>query len=544
MDEAIKAGATPAQRTFHDFGSIPFSGRADALFERHLLSDAVVEPSGAYDRQRFEALARSVRDLLARRWIKTQRTYDQQNPKRIYYMSMEFLIGRSLTNNATNLMLQQSIERSLLESNLDWFGLVEQEPDPGLGNGGLGRLAACFLNSMATLELPAMGYGLRYEYGMFRQSIEHGWQREQPDNWLRRQDPWEISRRSQAVEVTLGCTFEMHRGNLRIIANRPSTLIGIPYDRPVVGFGGKTINSLRLWGAAAQDYFDFQDFSSGDFVGALTGSIAAQTLTRVLYPNDSTEMGQGLRFAQEYFLVACSLADLVRRFRRDNHDWNLLPDKVAIQLNDTHPTLAVPELMRILLDEAHLGWERSWDLTQRTLAYTNHTLLPEALEKWPVRYFQLMLPRHLEIIYEINQRFLDDVRRRFPGDEGRVSRVSLIEEGRQKQGPYGQPGDRRLAQHERRRRDPFRDPAHDDGARPGGDLPRPLQQQDQRRHAAAMAAAGQSRAVARHHRCHRRRLDDRFRQDRRARSLPPTTPRSAARSCKPSATPRRASPPG
>jgi len=196
MDDAIRAGATPAQRTFHDFGSIPFSGRADALFERHLLSDAVVEPSGAYDRQRFEALARSVRDLLARRWIKTQRTYDQQNPKRIYYMSMEFLIGRSLTNNATNLMLQQSIERSLLESKLDWFGLVEQEPDPGLGNGGLGRLAACFLDSMATLELPAMGYGLRYEYGMFRQSIENGWQREQPDNWLRRQDPWEISRRS------------------------------------------------------------------------------------------------------------------------------------------------------------------------------------------------------------------------------------------------------------------------------------------------------------------------------------------------------------
>jgi len=429
MDDAIKAGATSAQPAFHDFGSIPFSGRADALFERHLLSDAVVEPSGAYDRQRFEALARSVRDLLARRWIKTQQTYDQQNPKRIYYMSMEFLIGRSLTNNVTNLMLQQSIERSLLESNLDWLGLVEQEPDPGLGNGGLGRLAACFLDSMATMQLPAMGYGLRYEFGMFRQSIDRGWQHEQPDNWLRRQDPWEISRRGQAVEVTLGCSFEMHQGSLQIVANRPSTLIGIPYDRPVVGFGGSTINSLRLWGAAAQDYFDFEDFSSGDFVGALTGSIAAQTLTRVLYPNDSTEMGQWLRFAQEYFLVACSLADLVRRFRRDNQDWNLLPDKVAIQLNDTHPTLAVPELMRILLDEAQLGWERSWDLTQRTLAYTNHTLLPEALEKWPVRYFQQMLPRHLEIIYEINRRFLDEVRRRNPGDEARIERVSLVEEG-------------------------------------------------------------------------------------------------------------------
>ena len=429
MDDATHVSTKPEQPAFHDLGSVPFSGRPDALFERHLLSDAVVEPSTAYDRQRFEALARSVRDLLSRRWIKTQRTYDQQNPKRIYYMSMEFLIGRSLANNVMNLMLQPYIERTAHEGSLDWLGLVDQEPDAGLGNGGLGRLAACFLDSMATMQLPAMGYGLRYEYGMFRQSIERGWQHEHPDNWLRRQDPWEVSRRSEFVEVALGCTFEMHQGNLQIVANRPSTLIGIPYDRPVVGFGGKTINSLRLWSAAAQDAFDFQDFSSGDFVGALVGGIAAQTLTRVLYPDDSTEMGQGLRFAQEYFLVACSLADLVRRFRRDNHDWSLLPDKVAIQLNDTHPTLAVPELMRILLDEAQLDWEHSWGLTQRTLAYTNHTLLPEALEKWPLRYFQQMLPRHLEIIYEINHRFLSDVRRRYPGDDARAERVSLIEEG-------------------------------------------------------------------------------------------------------------------
>jgi glycogen phosphorylase len=429
MDEATNIGAKPEQPALHEFGSVPFSGRPDALFERHLLSDAVVEPSGAYDRQRFEALARSVRDLLSRRWIETRRTYDQQNPKRIYYMSMEFLIGRSLTNNVMNLMLQPFIERTAHEGSLDWLGLVEQEPDAGLGNGGLGRLAACFLDSMATMQLPAMGYGLRYEYGMFRQSIERGWQREHPDNWLRRQDPWEVSRRSEFVEVALGCTFEMHQGTLQLVANRPSTLIGIPYDRPVVGFGGKTINSLRLWSATAQDAFDFQEFSTGDFVGALVGGIAAQTLTRVLYPDDSTEMGQSLRFAQEYFLVACSLADLVRRFRRDNHDWSLLPEKVAIQLNDTHPTLAVPELMRILLDEAQLDWEQSWGLTQRTLAYTNHTLLPEALEKWPVRYFQQMLPRHLEIIYEINHRFLSDVRRRYPGDEARVERVSLIEEG-------------------------------------------------------------------------------------------------------------------
>jgi starch phosphorylase len=413
----------------HDFNSVPFVGRADAMFERHLLSDALVMPATAYKRQHFEAVARSVRDILAQRWIKTQQTYDQENPKRVYYMSMEFLIGRSLTNNLVNLMLHPFIEQTALQNNLDWLGLMEQEPDAGLGNGGLGRLAACFLDSMATMELPAMGYGLRYEYGMFRQSIEGGWQREQPDNWLRRQDPWEISRRSEAVEIKLGCTFEMHQGNLRIVGNRPSTLIGVPYDRPIIGFGAKTINSLRLWSATAPDSFDFQEFSSGDFVGALVGSIAAQTLTRVLYPDDSTEMGQGLRFAQEYFLVACSLADLVRRFRRDNVDWNRLPEKVAIQLNDTHPALAVPELMRILLDEAQLGWEHAWDLTRRTLAYTNHTLLPEALEKWPLHYFQQMLPRQLEIIYEINSRFLADVRSRYPGDEAIVERVSLIQEG-------------------------------------------------------------------------------------------------------------------
>jgi len=429
MDELIRGGAMPKQLQLHDFGSVPFAGRPDALVERHLLSDAVVNPSGAYERQRFEAVARSVRDILAQRWIKTQSTYDRENPKRIYYLSMEFLIGRSLANNIMNLMLHPFIERAARESSLDWFGLAEQEPDAGLGNGGLGRLAACFLDSMATMQLPAMGYGLRYEYGMFRQSIESGWQREHPDSWLRRQDPWEVSRRSEAVEVRLGCTFEIHQGNLEIVANRPSTLIGIPYNRPVIGFGGKTINSLRLWSAAATDSFDFQEFSSGDFVGALVGSIAAQTLTRVLYPDDSTEMGQGLRFAQEYFLVACTLADLVRRFRRDNADWSSLPDKVAIQLNDTHPALAVAELMRILLDEARLTWEHAWDLSQRTLAYTNHTLLPEALEKWPLHYFQQMLPRQLEIIYEINRRFLDDVRRCFPGDDARVERVSLIEEG-------------------------------------------------------------------------------------------------------------------
>ncbi|QJP13578.1 glycogen/starch/alpha-glucan phosphorylase [Starkeya sp. ORNL1] len=403
--------------------------RLNELFVQHLMSDAVVEPAGAYERQRFEAAARSVRYLLSQRWIETQRHYDRQNPKRVYYMSMEFLIGRSLSNNIANLMLHPLVERALRDQGLDVMAMVDQEPDAGLGNGGLGRLAACFLDSMATMQLPAMGYGLRYEYGMFSQSIVDGWQRERPDNWLRRQDPWEISRRSEAVEVKLAGSFEMHNESLQVVPNRPSVLVGVPYDRPIVGFGGRTINSLRLWNAAAHDTFDFQEFSTGDFVGALVGGISAQTVTRVLYPDDSTEMGQGLRFVQEYFLVACSLADLVRRFRSANDDWSTFPEKVAIQLNDTHPTLAVPELMRILLDEAHLGWDEAWDITRRTLAYTNHTLLPEALEKWPLHYFRNLLPRQLEIIYEINQRFLSEVRRVYPGDEARIERVSLIEEG-------------------------------------------------------------------------------------------------------------------
>ena len=318
------------------------------------------------------------------------------------------------------------------DTGINWPGLLEQEPDAGLGNGGLGRLAACFLDSMATLQLPAMGYGLRYEYGIFKQTIQNGWQLEKPDNWLRRQDPWEVARPNEKVEVKLNCSFEVRGGTLQAIPGRPSSLIGVPFDRPVVGYGGKTINTLRLWAAAAPDYFDFQGFSHGEFVGAVAETLEAESLTRVLYPDDSTSMGQGLRFVQEYFLVACSLADLVRRFQRGNTDWAAFPEKVAIQLNDTHPSMAVPELMRILLDDAHLGWDQAWDITRRTLAYTNHTLLPEALEKWPVGYFELLVPRHLEIIYEINRRLLDDVRTRFPGDEGRVQRVSLVEEGAQR----------------------------------------------------------------------------------------------------------------
>ena len=401
----------------------------NSLYERHLVYDNVLDPAALGPRERFEALARSVRDILSERWIKTGTTYAQENPKHIYYLSMEFLIGRSLANNVTNLLLDPIVKQAAKERNLDWLGLLEEEPDAGLGNGGLGRLAACFLDSMATMQLPAVGYGLRYEYGIFKQAIRNGWQQEQPDNWLSRPDPWEVKRPLEKVEVKLHCSFEVRGGTLQAIRGKPSNLIGVPYDRPVVGYGGKTINTLRLWSAKAPDYFDFAEFSHGDFVGAVAESLEAETVTRVLYPDDSTSQGQRLRFVQEYFLVACSLADLIRRFRSDNTDWDALPEKVAIQLNDTHPTMAVPELMRILLDDAHLEWDKAWDITRKTLAYTNHTLLPEALEKWPVEWFKVMLPRHLEIIYEINRRFLNQVRSHYPGDEGKVQRVSLIEEG-------------------------------------------------------------------------------------------------------------------
>jgi glycogen phosphorylase len=418
-------------RKHYGCGPVAFAGEENALFERHLLFDSVVAESAAGAHEKFEAFARSVRDVLSQRWVLTEETYERRNPKRVYYLSMEFLIGKSLANNVANMLLDHISKDTVKRHHLDWLGLLEQEPDAGLGNGGLGRLAACFLDSMATMSLPAMGYGLRYEYGMFRQTIVDGWQQEQPDNWLRFPDPWEVARPHEQVEVKLNCDFELRGGTLHAIPGQPSSLIGIPFDRPIVGYGGKTINTLRLWAAATPAYFNFAEFSKGEFVDALAEKLAAESLTRVLYPDDSTNLGQGLRFVQEYFLVACSLADLVRRFRRTNADWDALPTKAAVQMNDTHPAMSVAELMRILLDDAKLDWTKAWDLTKRTLAYTNHTLLPEALEKWPLAWFEMLLPRQLEIIYEINRRLLDDVRTRYPGDDSRAANVSLVEEGQQ-----------------------------------------------------------------------------------------------------------------
>ncbi|MCI0682956.1 MAG: glycogen/starch/alpha-glucan phosphorylase [Gemmataceae bacterium] len=405
------------------------TGQEDQWADRYLLCNHLVDPPTAKTRQKFEATSRFIRDLVAHRWVKTRRAREHTDPKRIHYMSMEFLLGRTLRNNMMNLAAEPVVLRAMQHEGWDLNQLIEEEPDAGLGNGGLGRLAACFIDSLATLQYPAIGYGLRYEYGIFRQTIRDGYQVEQPDNWLRHIDPWEVVRPGKVYVVPLNASFELHGSALRITRSRPSSLLGIAYDRPVVGYGAKCINTLRLWAAAAPESFDFAEFSQGDFAGAVIENVAAESLTRVLYPDDSTEAGRALRFLQQYFMVSCSLQDIIARFRKNDGDkWSLLPDRVAIQMNDTHPALSVAELMRILLDQAKLPWDQAWDLTQRTLAYTNHTLLPEALEKWPIGFFEALIPRHLEIIYEINRRFLGDVHGRFPGDEGRLQRMSLIEE--------------------------------------------------------------------------------------------------------------------
>jgi starch phosphorylase len=405
------------------------TGHESEWADRYLLCNHLLDPPSASERQKFEATSRFIRDLVAHRWARTRLARVGTNPKRVHYLSMEFLLGRTLRNNMMNLAAEPVVRRAMEQEGWNLQQLIEEEPDAGLGNGGLGRLAACFIDSLATLQFPAIGYGLRYQYGIFRQTIRNGWQVEEPDTWLRHSDPWEVMRPTRAYVVPLNVKFELQGSSITILRNHPSSLLGIAYDRPVVGYGAHCINTLRLWAAAAPESFDFAEFSQGDFAGAVLQNVAAESLTRVLYPDDSTLAGRALRFTQQYFMVSCSLQDIIARFRTHDTDWSALPDQVAIQMNDTHPALAVAELMRILLDEAELPWDRAWDISLRTLAYTNHTLLPEALERWPVEMFELFIPRHLDIVYEINRRFLDEVRRLYPGDQARLQRMSLIEEG-------------------------------------------------------------------------------------------------------------------
>ena len=426
----VAADDSPDSALARRLERLGLAGHEDQWTERYLLCEHLVDPLTARSRQQFEATSRFIRDLVAHRWVKTRRAREDAAPKRIHYLSMEFLLGRTLRNNIMNLAAEPLVRHALQQQGWNLEALTEEESDAGLGNGGLGRLAACFIDSLATLQYPAIGYGLRYEYGIFRQLIRDGSQIEQPDNWLRSKDPWEIARPGKVYVVPLNATFELRGSTLNFTRNRPSSLLGMAYDRPVVGYGANCINTLRLWAAAAPQTFDFAEFSQGDFAGAVIDNVAAESVTRVLYPDDSTEAGRALRFLQQYFMVSCSLQDIIARFSKDgNTNWSALPSRVAVQMNDTHPALCVPELMRILLDQAGLPWDLAWDITRQTLAYTNHTLLPEALEKWPVDLFETLIPRQLEIVYEINRRFLDHVRRLHPGDEARVQRVSLIEEG-------------------------------------------------------------------------------------------------------------------
>ena len=383
------------------------------------------------DRDQYTAFANAVRDRLIERWISTQEEYGRQNTKRVYYLSLEFLIGRLLGNNVINLKADQLCRDALKDFGINWNDLRDYETDAGLGNGGLGRLAACYLDSMSTLDLAGMGYGLRYDYGIFRQKIVNGCQVEEPDHWLRNGYPWEMVRPEYSQHVHFGGHVECMKENGRekwvwIPAERVE---GVPYDLPIVGYC-HAVNSLRLWSAKAVDDFNLEDFNRGSYVDAVEHKVLAENLTKVLYPNDNTMQGKELRLRQQYFFVCCSVRDILRRYRRFNATtWDELPNKAFIQLNDTHPTLVVPELMRILVDEEGLDWDKAWDLTRRSTGYTNHTILQEALEKWPVKMMERLLPRHLQIIYEINGRFLQEISSRYPGDIGKLQRMSLIDEG-------------------------------------------------------------------------------------------------------------------
>jgi len=401
-------------------------------FADHLHFSRAHESAAATPYDRYVALANSVRDRLVDRWAKTQRVYYEKDVKRAYYLSAEYLLGRALTANLQALGIQEAYRSVLGDLGINLDELVEVEPDAGLGNGGLGRLAACFLDSAASLSLPVTGYGIRYEFGIFEQAFRDGHQVELADEWLRFGNPWEIERPEYVVPVSFGGRTERvadKRGGTRSVWRPDEQVLGVPFDTPIAGFGSATVNTLRLWSARAGQDFDFSLFNAGDYVRAVEQKNQSEVISKVLYPNDNFEAGKELRLRQEYFFVACSIADIVGRFNKTNSDFRRFSEKVSIQLNDTHPAIAIAELMRTLTDEYLLPWDLAWEQTSAAFGYTNHTLLPEALERWPVALFERLLPRHLEIIYEINRRFLREVINAFPHDEGRLRRMSLIEEG-------------------------------------------------------------------------------------------------------------------
>jgi len=397
----------------------------------HLTYEQGVLPAFATTTDWYMALAHAVRDRLLHRWARTVETYVARDVKVVAYLSAEFLPGPHLGNNLAQLGIEEAARQAVTELGLDLAALLEQEEEPGLGNGGLGRLASCFLDSLATLEVPAIGYGIRYEFGLFDQEIRDGWQVEVTDKWLRDGNPWEIARPQLSCPVSFGGRTESYADDQKRYRVRwvPERVVnGIPYDTPIAGYRVGTCNTLRLWRAEACESFDFQAFNVGDYYRAVDEKIVSETLTKVLYPNDEPEIGKRLRLAQQYFFVACSLRDMLRILDLTGVPVERFPEQFAVQLNDTHPSIAVAELMRLLVDERLLAWEPAWEITQRTFGYTNHTLLPEALETWPLSLFGSVLPRHLEIVREIDRRFLEVVRARHPGDTARAARMSIVDE--------------------------------------------------------------------------------------------------------------------
>ncbi len=413
----------------------PTASDLQRSFLRHLQYTLVRDKYSATKADLYLALAYAVRDVLVERWLDTQQSYYINDAKRVYYISMEFLMGRTLGNSLINLGIMDEWQTALKQMGIDVEELQEKEWDAGLGNGGLGRLAACFLDSMATMGLPAYGYGIRYEFGMFFQKIIDGAQNEFPDNWLRYGNPWEFDRQEHLHQIKFGgrvFNYVDRHGENRCEWVDTTDVMALAYDFPVPGYGNNTVNTMRLWSAKSTRDFELGSFNQGNYIGAVESKMRTENISKVLYPADHMAEGKELRLRQEYFLSSATVQDIFYRFAKKHDDLNLLPEKVAIQLNDTHPTLAIPELMRILLDEKHLSWETAWNIATNTFAYTNHTVLPEALEKWPVQTMERILPRHLQIIYGINDLFIRQISDRFPGDIGRLRRMSIIGEDGEK----------------------------------------------------------------------------------------------------------------
>lgn len=403
-----------------------------ADIKRHIVTTAGNDFQPPRKDTYYKGLAYTVRDHLMRQWIASQRDFYDQKAKRVYYLSMEYLPGRFMMNYIVNMQMEDNVMEALNGFEFTLEEMEEEEWDAGLGNGGLGRLASCYMDSMATLNIPAYGYGLRYDYGIFHQTIEDGYQVEHCDNWVRHGNPWEVDRKGFLYEVNFYGNTETYTDVLGHIRSRwvnSEKIMAMPCDILVPGYGTDNVNNMRLWQAVSSEDFDLSQFNQADFTGAMEAKVISENISKVLYPSDEKEAGKILRLKQQYFVVAATFQDILRRFKKKNDDWNLLPERVAIQLNDTHPTIAVAELMRLLLDNEGLSWDQAWDISVKTFAYTNHTVLPEALETWPVSLMTTLLPRHMEIIYEINHRFLEELKTRFPERPELLSKLSIIAEG-------------------------------------------------------------------------------------------------------------------